>query len=115
MSLGGNGMYIREKYDVIVVGGGISGAMAAVAAAKEGVSVLVIETTWFSWRHVDCGSVGPMMSFYAGDMQIVKGLTSELVDKLVEEGKSPGHIYDQQRIYLYGNSFRYGSYEVSAG
>ncbi|MFI4912280.1 MAG: FAD-dependent oxidoreductase [Sedimentisphaeraceae bacterium JB056] len=87
-------MYIREKYDVIVVGGGISGAMAAVAAAKEGVSVLVIEQHGFLGGMLTAAGVGPMMSFYAGDMQIIKGLTSELVDKLVEEGKSPGHIYD---------------------
>ena len=32
-----------DFYDVIVVGGGFSGAAAAIAAAREGVSVLLIE------------------------------------------------------------------------
>ena len=32
-----------KKYDLIVVGGGISGVAAAVSAAREGMSVLLIE------------------------------------------------------------------------
>ena len=33
----------KKKYDVIVCGGGVAGAAAAVSAAKRGVSVLLIE------------------------------------------------------------------------
>jgi len=34
---------MRERYDVVVVGGGPGGTCAAVVAAKEGASVLLIE------------------------------------------------------------------------
>ena len=33
----------KENYDVVVVGGGIAGVAAAVSAARQGVSVLLIE------------------------------------------------------------------------
>ena len=41
---------IREKYDVIVVGGGIAGVSAAVSAARNGVNVLCK----FDNRHCNC-------------------------------------------------------------
>ena len=34
---------VKKPYDVIVVGGGIAGVSAAVAAARKGVSVLLLE------------------------------------------------------------------------
>ena len=34
-----------KKYDLIVVGGGISGVAASVAAARDGLSVLLVEKT----------------------------------------------------------------------
>ena len=36
-----------SSYDVIVVGGGISGAMAAIAAARRGAKTLVVEQYGF--------------------------------------------------------------------
>jgi hypothetical protein len=38
--------------------------------------------------------VGPMMTFHAGDTQVIQGITGELIDRLVAKGKSPGHIPD---------------------
>lgn len=35
---------IKEKFDVLVVGGGTSGALAAIAAARQGASVAIIES-----------------------------------------------------------------------
>ena len=40
---GRDGMTIADNYDVIVVGGGPAGCMAAYEAAKMGVSVLLLE------------------------------------------------------------------------
>ncbi len=81
-------------YDLIVVGGGISGTMAAVAAARSGVTVLVIEAYGFLGGMLTAAGVGPMMTFHAGTKQVIQGTTGELIERLVAKGKSPGHLFD---------------------
>jgi hypothetical protein len=44
--------------------------------------------------------VGPMMTFHAGDTQVVRGITDELITRLKAKGKSTGHIYDTTK-YTY--------------
>ena len=63
----------KENYDVIVVGGGIAGISAAVAAARQGVSVLLIEkglnlgglstSGLISWYEPLCDGKGKQMIF----------------------------------------------------
>lgn len=36
-------LFIKKNYDIIVVGGGVAGIAAAVSAAREGMSVLLME------------------------------------------------------------------------
>lgn len=81
-------------YDSIVVGGGISGTMAAIAAARNGARTLIIEQCGFLGGMLTTAGVGPMMTFHAGDTQVIQGITGELIDRLVAKGKSPGHIPD---------------------
>lgn len=85
----------RGRFDVVVIGGGVSGAMAGIAAARQGADVLVIERHGFLGGALTAMGVGPMMSFHnnAG-LQLVGGLPQELVDRLVSCGASPGHIPD---------------------
>jgi hypothetical protein len=80
--------------DIIVVGGGISGSIAAVAAARLGAKVLVIEQYGFLGGMITAAGVGPMMTFHAGDKQVVQGITGELLERLIAKGRSPGHIMD---------------------
>lgn len=82
------------QYDVIVMGGGISGCMAAIAAARMGASVLLVERLPFLGGTLTACGVGPMMSFHAGEKQVVCGIPDELVQRLVKKGFSPGHIVD---------------------
>lgn len=85
---------MKMIYDVIVVGGGIAGALAAVSAGRNGSNVLLIEQEGYLGGMLTAGGVGPMMSFHTGEKQIIKGLTDELIERLKSKGKSPGHIFD---------------------
>ena len=40
-----NDFVIKKDYDIVVVGGGIAGIAASVAAARKGTSVLLLEKT----------------------------------------------------------------------
>ena len=53
-----------DSYDVIVVGGGVSGSHAAIAAGRTGVKVLLIEQFGFLGGSLTAMGVGPMMTFH---------------------------------------------------
>ncbi len=82
-------------YDIIVIGGGPSGAQAGIAAARSGCQTLVVEKHGFFGGSLTAMGVGPMMSFHnpAGE-QVVKGQAEELVRRLMKKNASPGHIPD---------------------
>jgi hypothetical protein len=85
----------RNFYDVVVVGGGVSGSVAAIAAARVGVKVLVIEEQGFLGGSLTAMGVGPMMSFHnPAGRQIVRGIPDELIERLKARGASLGHIPD---------------------
>jgi len=81
-------------FDVVVLGGGFSGSIAGIAAARSGAKTLVIEGGAFLGGSLTSNGVGPMMTFHAGDQQVVQGITDELVTRMKKDGKSPGHIFD---------------------
>lgn len=83
-----------EPYDIVVCGAGIAGSMAAVAAARMGARVLVIEEEGYPGGSLTAMGTGPMMTFHAGEKQTVRGLTHELIARLQEKQLSPGHIID---------------------
>ncbi len=82
------------QYDLIIAGGGIAGSLAAVAAAREGISVLLVEEQGFLGGSLTACGTGPMMTFHAGSTQVIQGLPEELIMRLVTKGLSPGHIVD---------------------
>lgn len=84
----------NKQWDVVVVGGGVSGCMAAFAAAKQGASTLLIERYGFLGGSLTNAGVGPMMTFHAGDRQVVTGLPQEMIDRLCKKNGCVGHIED---------------------
>lgn len=82
------------KFDVIVAGGGPSGIMAAISAARLGCRVLLIERYGFLGGMNTAGFVGPLMTFHAGNIQIVRGIADEIIEDLKAIGGTPGHLID---------------------
>ena len=85
---------LNQAWDVIVVGGGVSGVTAATAAARNGAKTLLIEKDGSLGGTMTMCLVGPMMIFHSAADQVVKGLAQEAVDRLVAMRASPGHILD---------------------
>lgn len=81
-------------YDVLVVGGGNAGCAAAIAAARRGARVLLVERYGFLGGTATAAMVGPWMTFHSGSDRVVGGIAQEMVERLVRRGGSPGHIHD---------------------
>ncbi|MCL2056543.1 MAG: FAD-dependent oxidoreductase [Oscillospiraceae bacterium] len=83
-----------EKYDVIVAGGGPGGAIAAVAAARNGAKTLLIEQNAYLGGALTGAGTGPQMTYHAGETQVIRGIPGEFADRMKTEGFSPGHMED---------------------
>lgn len=81
-------------FDCIVAGGGIAGSLAAASAGRMGLSVLLAEEQGALGGSMTSSGTGPMMTFHAGSTQVIRGITDELVRRLVKKGLSPGHTVD---------------------
>lgn len=88
-------MPVTEYADVVVLGGGPTGTVAAIAAARTGARVLLVERYGFMGGTSTAAMVGPWMTFHAADgNQVIRGIPQELVDRMVATGASLGHIRD---------------------
>lgn len=80
--------------EIAVIGGGPSGLIAAKAASREGKKVILIERNGYLGGCATMSLVVPLMSFHAGDKQIIKGYAQELIDKISGLGGTIGHTMD---------------------
>ncbi|MFA6844506.1 MAG: FAD-dependent oxidoreductase [Sphaerochaetaceae bacterium] len=85
---------IDNTYDIVVIGGGIAGSLCAVSAGRMGSSVLLVEECGSLGGSLVNSGTGPMMTFHAGKKQVIKGITDELIQRLVKKNLSVGHIVD---------------------
>lgn len=100
------------EYDVVVVGGGPAGIMAATAASRAGRSTLLIEKYGFLGG---AGTMGGLATFcgmharaYGVDFQSVHGYADELLDRMrVMDGLNEVHLSVDDRIQAL-------SYDISA-
>ena len=84
-------MHSRD-YDVVVVGGGTAGAVAAVAAARQGARTCLVEASGYLGG--TCHALANITPFHnSRGEQVVRGLPQELVDRIAARGgtREPAH------------------------
>jgi hypothetical protein len=87
-----------RTFDVVVAGGGTAGAVAAVAAARNGAKTLLIESKGYTGGTVVEGGTA-LHSFFnlwkafpgVEKRQVVKGIPQEIIDRLMKIGGCTGH------------------------
>lgn len=78
--------------DVLVCGGGVAGTMAAVAAARNGARVVLLERYGFLGGNATAGAVAQFNSWQTGrGRRVVAGLAQEVVDRLKVYGGAGAH------------------------
>lgn len=79
-----------DSYDVIILGGGTAGVVAAIQAARAGATTLLVEKTGMLGGTVTTGGVPNPGLFHAWHRQVIAGLGWELVTRaLAETGQTP--------------------------
>lgn len=98
----------KQQYDVIVVGGGPAGIMAALASARCGASTLLIERLGMLGGTATNSVIGPISPFHFGDEQVIDGIPQEFMDELVRHEGSTGHM---KTLDPYGSGASLGFYD----
>ena len=81
---------IRDNVDILVVGGGPSGIMAARAAAGKGLKVMLIESRGYVGGNLTLGL--PILGFLGRKgNQVIEGLPQMLISRLRAKGKASEH------------------------
>src|SRR3972149_10479033 len=81
---------IGADYDVLVAGGGASGLIAAVSAARMGARTAVVERQGCLGGTATTGMVAQYIGFFNRDTRVVGGLPYELTRRLRALGGSDG-------------------------
>ena len=72
--------------EVCVAGGGPAGFVAAIAAARNGAKVTLVESFGFPGGMATAGLVGPISKFNFGGKRVVGGIPWEFVERLSAQG-----------------------------
>lgn len=91
-------------YDTVVCGGGPSGWVAAISAAREGEKVALIERLGFFGGAATANFVVPISGFYKNAQRVIGGIAWEFIQKLLEKKAAQiempkGHISVDTEFY----------------
>ncbi len=97
---------VTLKVDVVVCGGGPSGFIAAIAAARNGAKTLLLEHYGFLGGMATAGLVGPISKFNFQHTRIVSGIPEEFINKMAGRGGAivdlpSGNVPYDPEIYKY--------------
>src|SRR5580692_2109237 len=104
---------VVTRSDVVVVGGGPAGVAAAVAAARENLSVTLIERYPYLGGLASGGMVLVLDDMCNGDEISVRGLCSELIDRMEAMGLcvTPPEVDRRSDPALWRKWSRWGLYD----
>ena len=108
---------VYGEFDVVVVGGGPAGIMAATAAGRAGCSTLLLERYGFLGG---AGTAGGLSTFcglhartYGQDVRVIRGQADELLDRLVKlDGLNTPHLTIADGIAA--QAFDISAYKIAA-
>lgn len=90
--------------DVVVAGGGTAGVVAALAAARQGVKVMLIEKKGYTGGAITEGGTA-LHSFFnlwkpfgVEKRQVVRGIPQEIIDRMLAVGGCTGHGDQVERV-----------------
>lgn len=107
-------MHDHTNYEVVVIGVGPAGVGAAIAAARTGARTALIEPSSFLGGAGTGSLVGPWMTNYYQDKQVIRGVFQDVVDELVQYEGSTGTLL-QIRQTWYNTRDRWAHYSVRRG
>lgn len=81
---------VWKESDVLIVGGGVSGMIAAVAAARTGAKTLLVESNAFFGGTATASMVPQFFALYHNEEPVVSGIPQELLGRLESAGGSTG-------------------------
>lgn len=86
---------IVHRAEVVVVGGGVAGVSAAIAAARTGADTLLVERYGALGGNLTIGLLEASMSFHdRKGKQVIGGIPDEIIQRLKAAGGTMGHVED---------------------
>ena len=93
-----------KRYDLLVTGGGFSGVAAAIAAAREGLSVLLAEAGGSLGGAAANCLVNPFMPYTTSvngeKLELTRGIFTSITDRLKAEGAFRNDVFHEEYLKL---------------
>ena len=89
---------IHTTCDVLIVGGGTAGVVAALASARTGADTVLVEQYGFLGGTMHAGVCGVhsffnnYQTFHRPKVQLVRGIPDEIAHRMMERNACPGHL-----------------------